>query len=77
MSSQIQKTTVQSAVNGVHRVEIAIADRADTENAREAVTIVAAVAGSENPSMIDIQRAALSRARALIDESMRALQPAR
>jgi hypothetical protein len=75
MPNQIQKTTVLSAVNGVHRVEIATADRADTENAKEAVTIIAAVRGSENPTLIDLQRAALNRARALIDESTTALEP--
>jgi hypothetical protein len=74
---QIQRTTVLSAEGGVRRVEIAIADTGDIANAREAVTIVAAVSDSENPSLIDIQREALNRALALIGEATRGFGPAR
>ncbi len=74
--NRIQKTTVVSAASGAWRVEIAIADTADTARARDVMTLIAVVQGSENPTLSDLQRAALNRARVLIDESTAALAPA-
>jgi hypothetical protein len=73
--NQIQKTTVLPGETDALRVEITIADTSDIIDAREAVTLIAVVQGSENPSLIDIQRLAVNRARDLIDEAMRALAP--
>jgi hypothetical protein len=76
MAATLRSTTLKPAANGGMRVEIAIADNDDIALAREALSLVVQVPPQgENPALTDIHRAALHRARALIDEAIRALAP--
>jgi hypothetical protein len=72
----IQKTTVATEPSGELRVEISIGDMLDIDAAREGIRFVAVVPrGGENPALSSIQIAAMNRARALLDQEIRALAP--
>jgi hypothetical protein len=76
MAATLRSTTLKPAANGGWRAEVAIADNNDISLAQEALSLVVMVPPlGENPSLIEIHRAALHRARAAIDECIRALAP--
>jgi hypothetical protein len=72
----LQKTTVAKEPSGELRVEIAIGDTLDTDDAREGIRFAVVVAvGGENPTLSTIQIAAMHRVRNELDVCIRALAP--
>jgi len=71
----IRSTRVTPAAGGGLRVEIEIRDNADIATAQEAVSLATTVQAAENPSLLELQLAALSRMRDVIEERMHALRP--
>jgi hypothetical protein len=77
MAAAIRSTTLKPSPDGGLSVEVSIADNADMALAKEVLLLAVRVPRlSANPSLTDIHRATLHRARAAIDKCMRALAPA-
>jgi hypothetical protein len=72
----LQKTSVVTEPSGGLLVEIAIGDMLDTGTAREGIRFVVALPRlGENPSLSEIQIAAINRARALLEACSQSLRP--
>ena len=76
MAIEILSTTIKPAGGDDMRVEILLSDNANIEHAGEVMSLAVRVPRQgENPSLDDIRRAALRRARTAIDECIAALAP--
>lgn len=76
MAATLRSTNLRPAVNGGWHVSIAIADNDDISLAQEALSLEVQVDRlGENPALTEIHRAALHRARAVLDQCIAALAP--
>jgi hypothetical protein len=72
----LRKTTVATEPSGELRVEISIGDTLDTDEPRQGIRFAVVLPSlGENPSLSEIQTAAINRARRELDACIQSLRP--